>query len=165
VANEQLVVVDAAGTVLGALVNAGAAYTSFTSIGEMGPGTIVLDVEGLPLLPVHVRRNVLAGTYPDVYFASSDCTGTPLFFINGNSQDYRAPILPLTLVPSGGTIFYSDADAAPQNVVVHSRMDWRGECGYLATPGSFTGVPGFRASIQPFRPPYAVATRGELASP
>ncbi len=161
VVNEQLVVVDANGTVVGALVN-GMDADDYGSADRPNPGTVALDVEGFPLLAVHVWRNTLSGAGRAVYFASGDCTGTP-FFNSEVPGQYSAPVLPTTIVVGQGeTIFYSDVDASPQLATVRS-FTQLGVC-YL-TNDTRHYVAGFRASLQPFTPPYSVVTRGELVSP
>lgn len=163
VVNEQLVVVDANGSVLGALVN-GMDANDYGSADRLNSGTVALDLEGFPLLPVHVRRNELSGSAAAVWFTSSDCTGTPLFHSEVSGQ-YSAPVLAATIViGQGETIFYSDLDASPQVVTTHSDLTSAFGC-RSNTQSASPFVPGFRASLQRFTPPYSVVTRGELASP
>lgn len=163
VVNEQLVVVDANGTVLGAVFDA----QDWENAGgtQGGTGTVVLDLESLPLLPVHVKRSSIFGTRSYVVFASPDCSGDPFF--EANPGGYGSPVLPYTMVVGQGAslIFYSDVDAQPQTLTPSvSTMDWRGVC-FPNNPNTFVAVRGARASLQPFAPPYAVLTRGELVSP
>jgi hypothetical protein len=159
IANEQLVVVDAIATVLGAAMDANDIYS-----GLYGRVNVVLDVEGLPLLPVHVDRDSVVGTEYVVYFESADCSDDPIF--NGATD----PILPKTLVVSdGATVFYSDPSAEAQEMQWVSQVSSSGTCGPTCWPpgctGSGLGLRGFRASLEPFTPPYSVVTRGELAAP
>ena len=157
VVNEQLVVVDANGTPIGALADVPVSTGEFS-----GPGNVVLDLDGLPLLPVHVVRDHILGTDHFVWFAFDDCSGPPLF------PDGGPLLLPRTMVfDEGGTLFYSDVGTDPQDTVVGSYRDLGSNvvaCEDTGTNLSRSVLPGFRASLQPFIPPYAVVTRGELAA-
>lgn len=158
VVNEQPVVVDANGTLLGPAIHAWDSVGGFVGSGKLN---VVLEGDGLPPLPLWASRDYLVGTHDSLRFTSSDCSGEPYFEFYGTRG-----LLPFTMVlrdGSGETVFYSDAGADPLQLVIRSIMN--PPVGCSAYSSTELVVPGFRPSLQPFTPPYSVVTRGELASP
>jgi hypothetical protein len=155
--DRQPVVVDANGDVLGDLV---APHDSVAWNQIYGIGTVLLHVSGAPLLPVHLRREHLVGTVETIFFASSDCSGAPLFRFS--APEPFLPILPATFVlGQGETIFYSDVDAEPsRELTVGSELRYPEQC--VATQSGAFMVLGFRRTSDPFTPPFEVVTRGDL---
>jgi hypothetical protein len=125
-------------------------------------GLVVLTVEGLPPIPLWVETDALRGSDTGIYFPSTDCSGDPFFLFTFSPA---GPFLPLTFfVEQTGTIVYSETNATPQEIVVHSLLEEPG-CSQLDAV-TISSVPGFQAPpLQPFTPPFAVVTRGELGAP
>lgn len=163
ISNAEPVVVDANGVILGALVDTmDGSEEGYSPTGAVG--TVLLDIEGAPLLPVHVRRTLVRGTSRFIYFQSTDCSGDPLFAVIYETYPYSAPVVPFTFVDEE-TVYYSDRDAPRQLLAFESYKDSGAGNVCQSSGGTYNMVAGVRASLpSPMVPPFDVVTRADLAA-